>query len=315
MPPVTLHDRLLAGLSRRELLRLAAWLGAAAVLPPFPPRRAQAQQQFVDYPFSLGVASGDPLPDGVVLWTRLAPRPLESAGGMPPAAIELGWEVARDRLFRVIEQKGTATASPDLAHSVHVEVTGLEPAREYFYRFRAGGEISPTGRTRTAPAAGAAVDSLRFAVCGCSYYEDGYFTAYRRIGEERLRLRAAHRRLHLRGRGRRRQAQSKVREHLVDEVFSLADYRLRYAQYKMDDDLRAAHAVGAVLDELGRPRGGQQLRRRVSTGEHAARGVLAAPRRGLPGVLRAHAAAARRRSRVAAACGSTGGFSSARWWT
>ena len=102
---------------------------------------------------------------------------------MPPAPVEVAWEVARDRLFRTIDQKGTATAHPELAHSVHVEVDGLEPAREYFYRFRAGRETSQVGRTRTAPAAGAAVDRLRFAVCGCANYEDGYFTAYRRIAE------------------------------------------------------------------------------------------------------------------------------------
>jgi len=247
MPPVTLHDRLLAGLSRRELLRLAAWLGAAAVLPPFQPRRAHAQQQFADYPFSLGVASGDPLPNGVVLWTRVAPRPLESAGGMPPASIELGWEVARDRLFRTIEQKGTATASPELAHSVHVEVAGLEPAREYFYRFRAGGEISPTGRTRTAPAAGAAVDSLRFAVCGCAYYEDGYFTAYRRIGEGDFDFVLHTGDYIYEARPTSARLNRKVREHVIDDVFSLADYRLRYAQYKLDDDLRTAHLSAPFL--------------------------------------------------------------------
>ena len=88
---------------------------------------------------------------------------------MPQAPVEVAWEVARDRSFRTIDQKGTATALPELAHSVHVEVAGLEPAREYFYRFHAGGETSQVGRTRTAPAAGAAVEQLRFAVCGCSY--------------------------------------------------------------------------------------------------------------------------------------------------
>src|SRR5436189_4211527 len=90
-----------------------------------------------DYPFQLGVASGDPLPDGIVLWTRLAPKPLEG-GGMPTANIEVDWEIARDARFQAIAQKGTTLARPELGHSVHVEVGGLEPGREYSYRFRAG---------------------------------------------------------------------------------------------------------------------------------------------------------------------------------
>ncbi len=163
------------------------------------------------------------------VWRRVRSR---AAAACRRPRSNSGWEVARDRLFRTIEQKGTATASPDLAHSVHVEVTGLEPAREYFYRFRAGGEISQTGRTRTAPAAGAAVDSLRFAVCGCAYYEDGYFTAYRRIGEGDFDFVLHTGDYIYEARPTSARLNRKVREHLVDEVFSLADYRLRYAQYK-----------------------------------------------------------------------------------
>src|SRR6185295_10419768 len=137
---MTIYDRTLARLSRRELMKLGWVLGAAAIAPPVLTRRVFATPVFDAYPFSLGVASGDPLPDGIVLWTRLAPKPLE--------------------------------------------VGGLEAGREYWYRFRAGGEISQVGRTRTAPPAGAAVDRLRFAVCGCNHYETGYFTAFRRIAEE-----------------------------------------------------------------------------------------------------------------------------------
>ena len=161
---------------------------------------------------------------------------------MPPAPVEVGWEVARDRRFRTIDQKGTAVASPELAHSVHVEVNGLEPAREYFYRFRAGSEISQVGRTRTAPAAGAAVDRLRFAVCGCAYFEDGYFTAYRRIAEERLRLRAAHRRLHLRGPAEQRAAQPE--DTRASRRRSVQPGGLPHRDTpstRLDDDLRTAH--------------------------------------------------------------------------
>lgn len=240
MPPLTAYDRLLHGLSRRELLRLAGWMGVAAIAQPLASRRAAAQVFFTDYPFSLGVASGDPLPDGVVLWTRLAPRPFEG-GDMPQAPVEVAWEVSRDRLFRTVDQKGTATAYPELAHSVHVEVSGLEPAREYFYRFRAGGEISQTGRTRTAPAAGAAVERLRFAVCGCSHYEQGYFTAYRRIAEGDFDFVLHTGDYIYEARPDNGRNDLRVRQHLGHEPFSVGDYRLRYAQYKRDDDLRAAH--------------------------------------------------------------------------
>src|SRR5712692_4954029 len=148
---MTIYDRTLARFSRRELMKLAWMLGAAAVAPPILTRRVLAKPVFDAYPFTLGVASGDPLPDGMVLWTRLAPKPLEG-GGMPMANVE-------------------------------VEVVGLEPGRDYWYRFRAGDEISQVGRTKAAPPAGASVDRLRFAVCGCQHYEDGYFTAFRRIAE------------------------------------------------------------------------------------------------------------------------------------
>jgi alkaline phosphatase D len=241
MSPQTTHDRLLAGLSRRQLLQLAAWMGGGALVQPLVPRRVSGQQLFAEYPFSLGVASGDPLPNGVVLWTRLAPRPLEDGGGMPPAAMELAWEVARDRAFRTIEQKGTTTAYPELAHSVHVEVNGLEPAREYFYRFRIGRETSQVGRTKTAPAAGAAVDRLRFAICGCSNYEDGYFTAYRRLSEGDFDFVLHTGDYIYESRPTNGRLDRKVRQHLGLDAYSITDYRRRYAQYKTDDDLRAAH--------------------------------------------------------------------------
>src|SRR5436305_794148 len=171
-------------LSRRDFFYSTLALSAAW------PRRVslagmQRALRFSASPFTMGVASGDPAPDGVVLWTRLAPKPLEG-GGMPMTDVEVGWEIARDAAFRAIAQKGTALARPELGHSVHVEAAGLEPGREYWYRFRAGDEISQVGRTKTAPPSGADVDRLRFAVCGCNHYEMGYFTAFRRIAEEQF---------------------------------------------------------------------------------------------------------------------------------
>src|SRR6266487_6663480 len=120
---MTIYDRTLAGMSRRELLRLGSLLGAAAVSPSLLTRRLFAKPIFDAYPFSLGVASGDPLPDGIVLWTRLAPHPLEG-GGMPMANVEVDWEIARDPRFQAIAQKGTTLARPELGHSVHGEVSG-----------------------------------------------------------------------------------------------------------------------------------------------------------------------------------------------
>src|SRR5262245_57788963 len=136
------YDRALSRLSRRDLLRALGSLGAASLVLPRAIPTLLAQAVFNDYPFTLGVASGDPLPDGVVLWTRLAPKPL-AGGGMPMANVEVAWEVAEDRGFRTVVQQGTTLARPELGHSVHAEVSGLRPGREYFYRFHAGAEVSP----------------------------------------------------------------------------------------------------------------------------------------------------------------------------
>ena len=139
------------GVERRQFLKYMAAVSAI----PFSSCRTTSpvitRPQFEDYPFKLSVASGDPEPYGVVLWTRLAPLPLDEGGGMPSEPIETFWEVANDEAFRNIVQKGTAHAIPQLGHSVHVEVTGLKPAHSYFYRFHAGVHTSPVGRTRTAP--------------------------------------------------------------------------------------------------------------------------------------------------------------------
>jgi alkaline phosphatase D len=240
------YDRALGAMSRRQLLNAAWKVGAAALVLPRTSARVIAQPAFSKYPFTLGVASGDPTPDGVVLWTRLAPEPLDG-GGMPMSRLEIGWEVARDTAFRTIDRKGTAIARPELGHSVHVEVDGLEPGRDYWYRFRAGSEISPVGRTRTAPAANAAVDRLRFAMCGCCHYETGYFTAYRRIAEERFDF-VLHTGDYIyedRADGGRNPAV--VRQHRSQELFTVVDYRNRYAQYKLDRDLMAAHASAPFI--------------------------------------------------------------------
>jgi alkaline phosphatase D len=238
---IRLYDSVLRRLSRRQLLNVAWKIGAGAVAAPFTGTRLVAQAAFRKYPFALGVASGDPLPDGVVLWTRLAPEPLEG-GGMPRASMEVTWEVASDSAFRTVVRKGTAIARAELGHSVHADVNGLEPAREYWYRFRVGGEVSPTGRTKTAPAEGATVDRLRFAVCGCSHYEAGYFTAYRRIADEHFDFLFHTGDYIYEGRADGGRNPAYVRQHAGQEIYTLEDYRNRYALYKSDPDLMAAHA-------------------------------------------------------------------------
>ena len=236
----------LSRLSRRQLLNAVWKLGAAAVLQPAVSTRLFAQPVFGTYPFTMGVASGDPWPDGVVLWTRLAPDPL-NGGGMPMAKVEVGWEIARDQAFRTIEQKGTAIARPELGHSVHVEVAGLQPNRDYWYRFHAGSEVSQVGRTKTAPPTGGTVNRLRFAVCGCNHYEAGYFTAFRRIAEEHFDF-VFHTGDYIyedRADGGKNPAL--VRQHNSQEIFTVVDYRNRYGLYKSDRDLIAAHASAPFI--------------------------------------------------------------------
>ena len=172
---------------RREFVAGALVLGAAHIGPAFI-RRVSAQPRLSGPPFTLGVASGYPSPTGVVLWTRLAPSPLMPGGGMPPEVVQVEWEVATDDRMGRIVQRGIVGATPEFAHSVHVEVENLEPGRWYWYRFRAGGEVSAVGRTRTAPPANGTNERLRLAVASCQQYEQGYYNAYRHMLADDLDL-------------------------------------------------------------------------------------------------------------------------------
>jgi alkaline phosphatase D len=202
---------------------------------------------FSDDPFSLGIASGDPLPDGLVLWTRLAPEPLaaDGRGGMPEQNVRVQWEVAEDENFGRIVSQGAARARPELAHSVHVRVKGLKPAREYFYRFKSGSEMSPVGRTRTAPARRAAVAQMRFAFASCQMFEHGYYTAYGHMAREDLDL-VVHLGDYIYEYGVNEYVApgGNVRRHNGPKVFTLPQYRNRYALYRSaSSNLRAAHAA------------------------------------------------------------------------
>ncbi|MBB4099231.1 alkaline phosphatase D family protein [Sphingomonas kyeonggiensis] len=241
-------------LDRRKLLAGAGGLVLFSGLAP----ASWAAPKFSRYPFSLGVAAGDPWPDGFVIWTRLAPEPLGEHGGMPMVAVPVRWEVAEDARFARIVQSGEAVARPELGHSVHVELSGLKPSRPYWYRFLVdGAEASPVGTARTAPAAGAAVDRLRLAVAGCQAYPQGWYEAWRHISEEpdldavfhygdyiyESAMHPATKNLLI------RDAAGNVvsRDHFGDEIYSIDDYRRRYTQYKSDPDLQAAHAAAAFV--------------------------------------------------------------------
>lgn len=218
-------------ITRRKFLGLGGMSAAALAMGAagFSGSRALAEPRFSSYPFSLGVASGDPLPDGVVLWTRLAPEPLaeDGSGGMPQRKVPVNWQVAEDEGFRKIVRSGAEVAVPELVHSVHAEVGGLRPGREYFYRFRAGSEVSPVGRTKTAPAFGASVSSLAFALASCQAWVGGRYAAYRDMAEQDLDL-VVH-----------------VGDYIYEgrDTRSLSDFRGLHTRYKTSPDLRAAHAA------------------------------------------------------------------------
>jgi alkaline phosphatase D len=199
--------------------------------------RVAERPRFARYPFALGVASGAPLPTAVVLWTRLAQKPLQG-GGMGSDAFSVEWEVAHDEGFRRIARRGRVNAVPALGHSVHVDVRGLEPARSYFYRFRAGDTVSPIGRTRTAPDVRTSPGHLRYGFASCQHFEVGYFAAYRHLLEEDVDLMLFLGDYIYEGPGRG----GRVRRHTDGEARTLVQYRNRHAQYKTDPDLQRLHA-------------------------------------------------------------------------
>lgn len=226
-------------INRRKFVQgVIAFAGASAL----PATRVWAQPIFHHYPFTMGVAAGDPIAKGFVLWTRLAPEPL-NGGGMPMLAVEVGYEIATDRRFQNIVQKGAVLARPELGHSVHVEAEGLEAGRRYFYRFRVGKELSPTGAAKTAPAK---ADRIRFVNAGCQRWEDGWFTAWKHVATQDLDF-VFHYGDYIYEYRRRRGPTPGIREVNGDEIHTIVDYRNRYALYKSDPDLQAAHAAHAFV--------------------------------------------------------------------
>jgi alkaline phosphatase D len=231
-----------SALTRRLVLASAASGAAAALTAGCTVPGAGAAPVFRNDPFSLGVASGEPTSDGFVLWTRLAPNPLDPDGGMAPEPVDVTWELAEDEGFTRIVRTGVERALPDWGHSVHAELYGLPAGREFFFRFQAGGVTSPVGRALTAPAYGAAVDGMKLAWCSCSHYEQGYFHAYRNMAEERPDLI-----IHTGDYIYESSWGPQVRRHPVPEPYTLADYRMVHALYRLDPDLQAAAAIAPWL--------------------------------------------------------------------
>ncbi|MGH3907227.1 MAG: alkaline phosphatase D family protein [Pseudonocardiaceae bacterium] len=231
---------------RRTVLAGATVGVGAATLSGAVPGLAQAQPPRAPLadPFTVGVASGDPSSEGMVLWTRLAPDPLaaDGLGGMPSRPVKVEWELADDERFARVARRGRVSAVPESAHSVHVELAGLAPGREYFYRFRAEGHLSPAGRTRTTPPP-SAMAPLTMCFASCSHYPSGLFTAYRAIAADDPDLV-----LHLGDyQYEGPSGPGAVRQTAGPETATLAGYRQRHAQYKTDPDLQAAQAAAPWL--------------------------------------------------------------------
>ncbi|MEV7080751.1 alkaline phosphatase D family protein [Streptomyces sp. NPDC093516] len=232
---------------RRTVVKAAA---ATAVLAG--PLAATLPARAVDQApaFLHGVASGDPLPDGVLLWTRVTPVPEAIPGSGIGPDIDVAWTVARDKAFTNVVAQGSTTATAAADHTVKADIRGLEPGTDYWFRFSAGGIDSPAACTRTAPAPDAAVTGLRFGVVSCANWEAGYFAPYRHLAA-RGDLDAW---LHLGdyiyeyGTGEYGTRGTVVRPHVpAHEIVTLADYRARHARYKTDPDLQALHAAAPVV--------------------------------------------------------------------
>ncbi|ANB09990.1 alkaline phosphatase [Streptomyces ambofaciens] len=250
------HDAVMGAavrhLGRRRFLTVTAAAAALAFSTNLPARGAVAaplrKARITSDPFTLGVASGDPLPGSVLLWTRLAPEPFLEDGGMGTERVTVEWEVALDEYFAAVLFRGTAEAHAEYAHSVHVDVQGLTPGTVYYYRFRTGVWLSPTGRTRTAPAQSSVTSSLKLAAVACQAYQDGYYTVYRHVAQDDVDV-VFHLGDYLyeyavnSAGGERRYTDIVLPDVFNRETMTLADYRLRYSLYKSDEDLKAAHAT------------------------------------------------------------------------
>lgn len=230
----------------RRLFLLGGMAAASAVaVPAWANARTGAGTLALPYPFTLGVASGDPAPDSVVLWTRLAPTPLalDGFGGMPDATYTVRWAVYADESLTNLVQDGYVATSRAVGHSVHVIPRGLQPGREYFYRFHVDGHTSPVGRTRTSPAGGAAVSQLKFCFASCQHFEEGWYHAHRGMLADNPDL-VVFLGDYIYEKPSGQPADLKVRSYVQrTEATALAHYRVIHGQYRTDPNLRGVHAA------------------------------------------------------------------------
>ena len=219
--------------SRRDLLKLAV-----AAVAPLSYALSPAQATLKHNPFSIGVASGSPNHHSVVLWTRLMAEPGSSKTQFADTDVSVKWEVADDEGFKVNRRAGQVVALAALAHSVHLELDGLQSDRWDFYRFQIGDAQSTTGRTRTLPHPEAMVQKLRVAYASCQRWEHGYFSAYDHMCQENLDMVLFLGDYIYEYAG----AANPVRLPKGGWVNSLDDYRERYALHKSEKGLQAMHA-------------------------------------------------------------------------
>lgn len=218
---------------RRFLIRTILGLGSGPFVAPL-----ASAAEFSASPFTLGIASGDVTDTSTVLWTRLAPDPIEADGGMPSCSVPVQWELSLDATMSRIARRGEAMATPTFAHSVHVEIEGLEPGREYWYRFFTSTHESQIGRTKTLPHADSRPDSVRFITASCQNYTHGFFIAYEHIIRDKPDFI-----IHLGDYFYDTSFGETFRKHETEKApVSLADFRRRHALYKTDKHLQHAHA-------------------------------------------------------------------------
>jgi len=191
------------------------------------------------YPFTLGVASGDPDATSVVLWTRLAPDPL-SGGGMPGVDVDVLWEASGTAEFAEVVASEIVTARADQGHTLHV-LAPLE-AGEWYYRFRVADHVSPVGRAHVTPPVGEEVEGVRFAAASCQNYANGHYAAHRDIAEQQPDFVVWLGDYIYESAGPVRE-NADARIHLGPEPTDVESYRNRYARYKSDPHLQAAHAA------------------------------------------------------------------------
>ena len=251
MRPTDLPDIDTTAQNRRTFMMRTVGVSLAALLGMSASADALVDDDgnFESDPYTLGVASGDPLPDSVIIWTRLAPNPLKADGTMPAEPFDIQWTVATNEGMSDVVNSGTATAGPDHAHTVHVDADGLDPDTEYYYQFECRGETSPVGRTKTAPETGASIDEFQFGFASCNRWVDGYYTAFREMAEDDLDL-IVHLGDYIYEYGidvSESPRDKSLPQAYKKETTDLDTYRLRYGLYKSDPNLQAAHASAPWL--------------------------------------------------------------------